>query len=453
MEKVDLEQVNSDLQEKMERKENVDFKMVTFSLSGKDYGVDIMNVKEIAKADRFTFVPNAAGFVRGVYNLRGDIIPIVDLRTFFHMTIEPKRQQEDQSENMLILKIEERVYGVVVDKIDKVVGINQDDMQPPHPIFGDINIKYISGVVEKEGLLYIILDMVRIFSPKEQTEDEKHDSADGHKDAYYNKMTASMHHQFDSQFPNFSMMSANESEENISFIKEQLAALRNFYVSPVNEDWVRRRFKNWISCRLPSEIQLKTPGDADAYLETFFSLYNGRFWSDEYALAVKSALPDNSSSSIQVWNIGCGRGYEAYCLVCILKMRYPNARIKVWANDNDVMCISSAPNIIFDIAEIPMFCQSFMVKGSGGFTFGPAVKESIVFEYHDVCNTNSVPDLDIVFVRDTISFFAPKMQEKVIVEISDRLKNNGIVILGQNERMPSGWKLVGREPVSAFAKD
>mgnify|MGYP000676561961 FL=1 len=58
----------------------VDFKMVTFSLSGKDYAIDIMKVKEIAKAGRFTYVPNALPFVRGVYNLRGDIIPIIDLR-------------------------------------------------------------------------------------------------------------------------------------------------------------------------------------------------------------------------------------------------------------------------------------------------------------------------------------------------------------------------------------
>ncbi|MCL1955375.1 MAG: chemotaxis protein CheW [Brevinematales bacterium] len=79
----DLEQVNADLQEQKERVDNVDFKMVTFSLAGKDYGVDIMSVKEIAKADKFTFVPNTASYVRGVYNLRGDIIPIIDLRNFF----------------------------------------------------------------------------------------------------------------------------------------------------------------------------------------------------------------------------------------------------------------------------------------------------------------------------------------------------------------------------------
>jgi len=117
----DLEQVNADLQEQKEKAENVDFKMVTFSLAGKEYGVDIMNVKEIAKADKFTYVPNAASYVRGVYNLRGDIIPIVDLRQFFHLTVEPRK---DNLENMLILHINEQVYGTIVDKIDKGVGID-----------------------------------------------------------------------------------------------------------------------------------------------------------------------------------------------------------------------------------------------------------------------------------------------------------------------------------------
>src|SRR5215469_1290773 len=177
----DLVQVNADLQHQKDRVETVDFKMITFSLAGKDYGVDIMNVKEIAKADKFTFVPNAASFVRGVYNLRGDIIPIIDLRTFFHLPLDKKA---DGQENMLILRINDQVYGTIVDKIDKVVGINHESIQPPHPIFGDINIKYISGVVEKEGALYIILDVVRIFSISEADKSKTHSAVSG-SNAFY----------------------------------------------------------------------------------------------------------------------------------------------------------------------------------------------------------------------------------------------------------------------------
>ena len=138
------------MQDSMQEKENVavvDYKMVTFSLAGKDYAIDIMQVKEIAKTGRFTYVPNTLPFVLGVYNLRGEIIPIIDLRLFFNIDI-PSRE-DNSVENMLIVSVEDQLFGVVVDAIDKVVGIQKSTIQPPHPLFGDINIKYIYGVVLK----------------------------------------------------------------------------------------------------------------------------------------------------------------------------------------------------------------------------------------------------------------------------------------------------------------
>ena len=159
-------------EEKEKNIATVDFKMVTFSLSGKDYAIDIMSVKEIAKAGRFTYVPNTAPFVLGVYNLRGDIIPIIDLRLFFNIEIEER--SDDQIENVIIVSVDDNVFGIVVDGIDKVVGIQKSTIQPPHPLFGDINIKYISGVVESENRLYVLLDIGRIFAnkAKEETTEE-----------------------------------------------------------------------------------------------------------------------------------------------------------------------------------------------------------------------------------------------------------------------------------------
>ena len=119
----------------------VDFKMVTFALAGKDYAIDILKVKEIAKAGNFTFVPNTAPFLLGVYNLRGEIIPIIDLRIFFNIPV-PARAK-NKIENMVIINVNDQRFGVVVDSIDKVVGVSKNTIKPPHPIFGDINIKYI----------------------------------------------------------------------------------------------------------------------------------------------------------------------------------------------------------------------------------------------------------------------------------------------------------------------
>jgi len=437
----DLAQVNADLQEQKERAESVDFKIITFSLGGKDYGVDIMNVKEIAKADKFTFVPNAASFVRGVYNLRGDIIPIIDLRTFFHVPLDKKA---DGQENMLILRINEQVYGTIVDKIDKVVGVNHESIQPPHPIFGDINIKFISGVVEKEGVLYVILDVIRIFGQKKE-EGKEHSVVSG-GDIFVappkpEEQTV--------------QQQAMVSDSALDFIKEALSALKHFIVTPLNDTWLRTRFNEWRAGRTDDDLQLKNAIDAEDFLSNFASPCTGEFWSDEYAAGVKNVLPAISSNTVQAWDIGCGKGYEAFSFACILKSKYPTASIKVWANDNDIMAISQVPSLVFDQPEdIPEYCREFLVKGKTGYTFNQVIKDAVVFEYHDVLNDTSLPDLDIILARDILSYFSEEDQNKMIGEFADKLKDQGVVIVGKNEEIFGGsWMPLTSDTVSVFVNN
>jgi purine-binding chemotaxis protein CheW len=441
----DLAQVNAELQEQKERVDNVDFKMVTFSLAGKDYGVDIMNVKEIAKADKFTYVPNAASFVRGVYNLRGDIIPIIDLRMFFHM---PGVKTKETLENMLILRIDDHVYGTIVDKIDKVVGISTESIQPPHPIFGDINIKFISGVVEKEGVLYIILDVIRIFT---QTEEDKQKPrgvvADSSPGNYFMPPSGTI----GGGEVNAAGRAA-ASDTAIGFIKDSLPALRQFYPSDLNEEWIRRRFADWSGTRSGEDLQLKNSNEADEYLAGFYSPNSASFWADDYAAQVKAILPNLSSNNIQVWNVGCGKGYEAFSFACILKSRYPDGRIKIWANDSDIMAISQAPNMSFELEEIPEFCRAFTTKGRSGYSFNQTIKDSIVFEYHDIMNDNPLPELDIILIRDVLSFIPVNDQTRIIDGLKEKMKSKGIVIPGRNEQLPGiDWMPIGKDPVAMFA--
>jgi len=436
----DLAQVNAELQEQKERVDTVDFKMVTFSLAGKDYGVDIMNVKEIAKASKFTYVPNAASFVRGVYNLRGDIIPVIDLRMFFHM---PVVKNKDNLENMLILRIEDRVYGTIVDKIDKVVGINAENIQPPHPIFGDINIKFISGVVEKQGNLYIILDVMRIFTQSEEDKKKPRGSVVDNAGAFSAPAVAEALTALDSQ--------KAVSDSALDFIKENLPILYKFHPSSINETWVHQRFTEWSSTRTGEELQIKNAEEAAEYISGFASQDTDRFWRDNHAALVKDILPDNTSSIINVWNVGCGRGYETFSFACILRSRYPGGRIKIWANDNDIMAVSQAPNMTFEFDDLPEYCRPFVNKGRNGYSFNQAIKDSIVFEYHDVLHDSPLPDLDIILIRDVLSFLPEADQHRVIQNFGEKLKPGGLLIVGKNEVMPGGaWNFTGREPVSAF---
>jgi purine-binding chemotaxis protein CheW len=344
---------------------------------------------------------------------------------------------------MLILRIDDHVFGVIVDNIDKVVGISSTQIQAPHPIFGDINIKYIRGVVENQDRLYIILDIVRIFSPKKEEKVLPPVAA----------VTAS----FAEPLP-VAPVALNEntvvSTSDLDFIKETLYANKRFATSEMNDAWVATRFKEWKGMRKSADVQLRDQADAEAYLEGFYSPCSGQFWDDTYADAMLAMLPEIASRNINVWNPGCGKGLETYSFACVLRRRYQNARVKIWANDSDLLSISSAPNLVFDMEELPDYCREFTIKGKNGYSFSQDLKDSIMFEYHDVLNANPFPELDIVLARDLLSFLSPADQVRVFNDFSDKLKSRGILILGKNERpVPiDDWASLGSPDISAWSR-
>lgn len=427
-----------DTETKSERVAVIDFKMVTFSLAGKDYAIDIMQVKEIAKAGRFTYVPNTSPFVMGVYNLRGDIIPIIDLRIFFN--IPTKLRENDAIESMIIINVDEQTFGIVVDAIDKVVGISKSNIQPPHPIFGDINIKYIYGVVENQNRLYILLDVSCIFSSRSKEQEVTV------IDDIVGKETKTTKKQ----------LKQTNDELDISFISDSLATFIKFYVTSVNTQWVVSRYQQWRDQHPAGDVQLSSEDDAKQYVSPFFSPESSTFWSDSYAAGIAAILPPNQAKHINVWNVGCAKGYETYSLAVVLKETYPNARIKIYANDSDLLSISNAPMLSIPESQITSRYKPYAVQGvSGSWSFNQAIKDIILFEYHDCTNQNAVPPMDIIVSRDVLSFLNPKNQATVISDFSEKLKDNGIVLLGKNEAMPqkSGWIRTVQGDIIVFSKE
>ncbi|MGN0730112.1 CheR family methyltransferase [Treponema sp.] len=420
----------------------VDFKMVTFSLAGKDYAIDIMKVKEIAKAGRFTYVPNALPFVRGVYNLRGDIIPIIDLRLFFNSSIS--EHDDDYLENLLIVSVGEQTFGIVVDEIDKVVGIQKSSIQPPHPLFGDINIKYIYGVVESENNLYVLLDIDRIFGQR-SPEEEK-----ALAETAKNQTKVRVELEAESSVPEKKEDSAaapksgeveKKSVQDLKFIADSLENFKKFYVSDITKDWTEKRYAEWCKERGEEKTQLQNESDADLFLSTFFSKCSGGWWTEDFADAVGKALPENSAKNIVVWNPGCGKGYETYSLACILKKKYPAARLKIYGHDIDLLSVSNAPLMtLSDEASVGWY-QPYTVRTVGGdYTFNKDIKDSVMFEYHDCMNTNSLPPIDIIFARDLLAFLPVASQMNLLSDFGEKIKGNGVIIVGDNENISvPGW--------------
>lgn len=434
----------------------IDFKMVSFSLAGKDYAIDIMKVKEIVKANLFTYVPNTMPFVLGVFNLRGEIIPIVDLRIFFNIDV-PERSP-DKLENMLVVTIGDQIFGVVVDAIDKVVGIQKSTIQPPHPLFGDINIKYIYGVVENKDRLYVLLDIDRIFGIR--TAEEAETEASNRKQAFAKKAKivsvedSSNMKPVATATPNAKQVTANTKPADVdyTFIVDSLKNLKKFCVSSVNENWVKTRVASWTQERGGNNTQLQNDNDAEAFLKPFYSKFTGSWWSKPFADSIYKALPDNSAKQISVWNPGCGKGYEAFSLACLLSRRYPDARIRVYAQDIDLLSVSNASLVTLpkNIAD-DWYAPYVTKKITGEYTFTQNIKDMVMFEYHDCVNTNALPAVDIIFMRDVLSFLPQESLNIIFGDFDDRLKGNGIVFVGENETLVGvpnfGEKMVGQQVI------
>ncbi len=424
-----------------EIKDTIDFKMVTFSLAGKDYSIDIMKVKEISNANKFTFVPNSLPFVKGVYNLRGDIISIIDLRIMFNL---PATEVEDKTlENLIILRLDDYQLGVIVDSIDKVVGINSASIQPPHPIFGDINIKFIQGVVEHDERLYVILDVEKIFG-----QDEEFEMIGAPVQSYSNG----------EQAPPYSASRGSESPANLdySFIVEGLKTFKKFTVSDINKEWFDKRFKEWTKLKGSNteDLQFKSESDADQFLSGFFSPASGRFWDDILLTSFEKLLPDFGKNTVSLWNPGCGNGYETYSAAAVLNKKYAGSSIKIWASDNDLLSISNAPNLVFKKESIPEILEKYTVESTTGFQFNQEMKDIILFEYHDVMHPNPFLEVDIIIARDLLSFLNPTDQARLIKEFEEKLRPGGLLVIGSNERINSSrFRYVGNKDITGYIRE
>ena len=418
----------------------IDFKMITFSLAGKDYAIDIMKVKEIAKAGRFTYVPNVMPFVIGVYNLRGDIIPIIDFRLFFNIPVAERNNND--LENLLIITVGEQTFGAVVDEIHSVVGIQKDSIQPPHPLFGDISIRYIYGVVESGKQLYILLDIDRIFTGKLNLDSKntlKANSVVRQVSLAQNVSTvanvapaAPVEQGAKASAEN----KADNLEKDYNFLVHDLQEFCQFYVGKVNEGWAKRRFDEWVKSQDGGSTQLQNKEKADEFLSSFWSRCSGAWWNRSLADNIYKLLPDNAAKQIVVWNIGCGKGQETYSLCCLLRKRYPDAKIRIYAHDKDLLNISNAPLLSIESSFANDWYAPYVThKVNGEYTFTQEIKDSIMFEYHDCTNTNALPMCDIIFARDVVSLLPESAQTALVEEIQEKLKGNGIVILGENESL------------------
>jgi len=141
---------------------NVSFaerQLVTFLLGEDEFGVDIMDVKEIIRVPDITRVPNAPEYVEGACNLRGNVLPIIDGRTWLHL----ERKSKDENSRVIVIDAYGKATGVVVDKVSEVMRVNTADIEEPPQIVKNVGSDYLNGVVKLDNgnRLIMLLDIVK----------------------------------------------------------------------------------------------------------------------------------------------------------------------------------------------------------------------------------------------------------------------------------------------------
>ncbi len=136
---------------------------LTFKLGEEEYGIDILKVQEIRGYDHVTRIANTPGWLKGVINLRGTIVPIVDMRIKFNLG----RAEYDQFTVVIILNVAKRTVGMVVDSVSDVLTLAGEQIRPAPELSGSMDTRYIMGLGTVEGRMIILADIERLMTSRE----------------------------------------------------------------------------------------------------------------------------------------------------------------------------------------------------------------------------------------------------------------------------------------------
>jgi purine-binding chemotaxis protein CheW len=134
--------------------------LLTFTLGSEEYGIDILKVQEIRGYDAVTTIANSPEFIKGVINLRGIIVPIVDMRIKFHLG----KVEYDQFTVVIILNIVNRVVGIVVDGVSDVITLTAEQLKPAPEFGASLDTQYITGLGTVDERMIIVMDIEKLMT-------------------------------------------------------------------------------------------------------------------------------------------------------------------------------------------------------------------------------------------------------------------------------------------------
>jgi len=137
--------------------------LLTFTLGSEEYGIDILKVQEIRGYDAVTTIANSPDFIKGVINLRGIIVPIVDMRIKFHLG----NITYNELTVVIILNIANRVVGIVVDGVSDVIALTPDQLKPAPEFSSSLDMQYIMGLGTVDERMIIVMDIEKLMTSRD----------------------------------------------------------------------------------------------------------------------------------------------------------------------------------------------------------------------------------------------------------------------------------------------
>lgn len=146
-----------------------EYQLILFELGNSLYGIPIEKVSEINRIDQITTLPKAPKFVEGVINLRGNVVPLIDLRKRFGM----KHIERTKKNKIIVVIVEKRLFGIIVDTVLEVVSIAKENIEPTLPTTSGLKADFINSIGKIHESLVIILDIESIIQSKEEIKIEE----------------------------------------------------------------------------------------------------------------------------------------------------------------------------------------------------------------------------------------------------------------------------------------
>jgi purine-binding chemotaxis protein CheW len=138
--------------------------LVVFELANEQYGLDISTVEGIIKMQAITRMPQAPVFVEGVTNLRGTVVPVIDLRKRFGL----QALEHTRDTRIVVVFMNKTKIGMIVDGVSEVLRIPEESIEPTPPMVSNVNSAYIRGIAKLENRLVTLLDLTKVLSLEEQ---------------------------------------------------------------------------------------------------------------------------------------------------------------------------------------------------------------------------------------------------------------------------------------------